>query len=165
MGRARLQMRDGAGSTSDRLVLKWRGAATTQLELGDPVSADAYTLCVYDESGPTPQTLVSATVPPGGMCGTRACWTSVPAKGFKYASRNGAPDGIVRLRVKPGVDDAARTSLTAKGTALDVPALPLALPARAQLRATNGLCQQSVYSTGGVRRNDAQQFSGRADGP
>lgn len=161
--RAKLQIRDLSGSSADRLVLRWRGDATSQPELGDPVATDDYLLCLYDESGPSRTTLVSASLPHGGTCGSRPCWTAVPAKGFEYANATGMPGGVTKLRIKPGLADAARTSLTARGGRLVLPPLPLGFPLRVQLRASNGLCQESVYSSTGVQRNDGRRFTGRAD--
>ena len=48
-----------------------------------------------------------------------------------------------------------------KGANLEVPTLPLRMVV--QLRASNGLCFESGFSSTGMQRNDAGQFKGKSD--
>jgi len=77
LGRGKLQLKDDADDTRDRVKWSWgRGSTTTAAELGNPLASDDYTLCIFDAaSSPTPRLFLDATAPAGGTCadGT-SCW-------------------------------------------------------------------------------------------
>jgi hypothetical protein len=152
------------------LTWKWvKGEATSGAEVGDPLATDAYTFCLYDGGG----TLVSeATAAPGGLCGTsnpKPCWkalgTPPGAKGYKYVHKETNADGVQKLILKPGDAGRAKAIVKAKGAALDAPALPLLLPATAQLQATTGTCWSAAFTTAGVLKNTDTVFAGKASVP
>jgi hypothetical protein len=104
---------------------------------------------------------MTAEVPAGGTCAGRPCWTA-RSKGFRYADRLYAADGIGRLDLQAGVAGRARIGIKGQGPLLDVPALPVAsLPVTAQLRNGNGVCWSSTFST--TRRNDGVQLKATSD--
>ena len=83
-----------ARDSSDAFSWRWqKGAATAVATFGDPLTTDAYTLCVFDESQATPRVLLARAIPPGGTCGKKPCWTGLGrprgAKGFRYADSKG----------------------------------------------------------------------------
>jgi len=102
------------------------------------------------------------SVAPDGLCGTpnpKACWkalgTPPGAKGYRYVDKTGNPEGLQKLILKPGEQGKAKAVLKAKGDDLDMPILPLALPATMQLCATNGTCWTAEFRPEGVQKNEA----------
>ena len=143
-----LMIKDGTPDTRDSLSWRWnKGDATTFAELGDPVNDDAYAFCLYDGGGAL---VLEARAPEGDLCGTKPCWKTVgPAaspRGYLYADRYLTPDGVTRLQVQSGIATRAKASLTAKGTNLATPSLPLTLPLVAQLQ-TTASCFAATYTT------------------
>jgi hypothetical protein len=150
----------------DKPALSWKwgaGAATTLAELGDPVTATGYDLCVYDESGGTPALVLEATAPAGGTCAGRACWRASRA-GFGYANRDLTPSGVAKLSLRPGDEGRARIQLKAKGALLAVPPLPLADDGAVvvQLDNTAGACWEATYSAPALA-SDAFRFKDVSD--
>src|SRR5262249_34789716 len=61
-----LQIKNNADDTKDSILWKWKkGADTAFSALGDPRASDAYSFCVYDESGAAPVLALAATAPAG----------------------------------------------------------------------------------------------------
>ena len=119
-------------------------------------------MCLYDASG-NAQPLLEADVPPGGMCGTRACWKATTTS-FAYRNTVGDPDGVIKLMLKAGVAGRAKVQAKAKGSNLQTPALPLLLPITAQLVIVDGEsreCWQTTFTT--TKVNDT--FRLKAAGP
>lgn len=103
--------------------LKWswtKGAATSPVELGDPLSSTSYRLCLYDGSDTL---LAGYGVQAGGTCGTRPCWKA--KNGFTYRDRQGSAGGVVGFSIKPGDAGKAKISFRGKGASLFVPDLPV----------------------------------------
>ena len=134
--------------------LRWRwarGQATTLADFGDPVHADAYSLCVYDESGATPSTLFSfATVPPG------TTWRA-GRNGFTYKDKLGVADGVTAVNLRTGADGKAEIVVSAKGSHLTLPSLPPPLPLTVQLHG-HGECWGASYVQAGVKKSTASEF-------
>jgi cysteine-rich repeat protein len=158
---AALHIRNWSDDDHDRIVWKWlHGGATTVAEYGDPFSMDAYALCVFDISGATPNRLLSATVPPGGVCGKHPCWVTVGTNRVKYRSATTTPDGITKIVLDGGEEGKARIIVKGKGPLLGPPALPLSLPVRVQLQAENGGCWEATYLPEGIHKNTSEDFWG-----
>ena len=147
LGPSSLKVQDNTGNSHDQVKWIWnRGAQTMLAEFHDPVHSSAtYRVCLYDASG-NPQPLLDADVPPGGTCGLKPCWKPT-ASGFVYKNTPGLPDGVVSLTLKTGVDGRAKIQATAKGTNLQMPALPLTLPVTAQLVIVDGAVTQCWQTT------------------
>src|SRR6185295_7678805 len=77
-GRGRLQLRSTA-----QLKWWWTGAMIAPPDLGSPISASSYTMCLYAQGA----LKMTATAAAGGTCGTKPCWKS-SSGGFKYADKN-----------------------------------------------------------------------------
>lgn len=141
--KARLFLRNKGQDREDRLAWEWRrGQATAKSEFGDPLTANAYTLCIYDASG----LIVHATAPAGGLCGEgRACWKS-GGTGFRYRDGELTPDGLSLVLLKAGPEGKAKILVEGRGAHLRMPALgSMTSPVTAQL--TNGrTCWEAVYS-------------------
>jgi cysteine-rich repeat protein len=134
--------------------LSWRwskGQATTLADLGDPVHADAYALCLYDVSGTVPNTLYRATLPPG------AGWRAARRNGFVYKNKVGVADGVTGITLKAGADGKAKIVVGASGPHLMLPALPLPVPLTVQLRG-HAECWGASYLQAGVKKNTASEF-------
>jgi hypothetical protein len=156
---AKLIIKDTA---SDKDLLKWKwvtGEATTLAELGDPLTTDGWSLCVYDAG-----TRVSSTsLPAGGTCGTKPCWKATKT-GFTYKDKLLTPDGALVGKLKAGVAGKASIGVTAKGPNLETPN-PTAFtgPVQVQLqRADAGICFEAVYSAP-FKKNAGGQFTDAAD--
>ncbi len=167
-----LVLRDRPVDTSDRITWKWRGQATTETDVGDPTTTDAYTLCLFDESGSAPSLVFRASAPAGGTCGNASCWRRVESGGslkrFKYSDRDRTPDGLATMSVAPGTDGRAKIVVGGRGILLSsrpagLPSPPVDLPLRAQLLRGGGACWEATYSSAGVRRNQPGLTSARSD--
>ena len=90
------------------------------------------------------------------LCAGKPCWRSRGDDRVRYQNRERLPDGVDTMQLHAGVAGKARISAKAKGAALDLPALPLALPARVQLQRQNGPCWEATYTT--TQRNDGRRF-------
>jgi hypothetical protein len=159
---SQLQIAIGTQTTRGLLSWKWtKGQATTLADFGNPLAADDYTLCVYDESGPAPSTLFRATVPAGGTCGSKACWKA-SGSGYRYSDRAGTAAGIKKVNLKAGTVGRATTAVKGKGGNLPVGALPtpLPLPLTVQLE-RGGQCWAATFST--ALRNTETKFKGLSD--
>ena len=93
------------------------------------------------------------------MCGARPCWKARGQKGFDYADRSHASDGIETIRLRAGVGGRAKAVLHGKGAGLSrrplgLPTLPLPLPLTVQLRGDSGACFEAQYDAAGVIVND-----------
>jgi cysteine-rich repeat protein len=152
--KAKLKIKAG---DRDVVAWTWKSSAETSLSIfGDPGSTNDYTLCIYDSSG----LLMQFTAPAGSTCKDgKPCWT-LGSKGFKYADRSSAHDGVSKLVLKPGDAGRAKLAMVAKGH-LDLAPLPLTLPVSVQLRAKDGACFQATFDA--AKRNDALRFQATSD--
>ena len=142
-------------SKTPRLGWKWtKGSATTLADFGDPVHADTYALCIYDESGATPRTLLDATVPSG------TSWRAGKS-GFTYKDKVGTAHGVMGLSLRAGASGKSRITVSAKGSHLTLPTVPLVLPVAVQLRG-HGECWGADFLPGGVKKNTATEFNGKS---
>jgi hypothetical protein len=168
-------VRDSAVSDArDRVIWRWlRGEETQFQEFGDPETADAYTLCVYDASGALPRLLLDAQAPPGDLCPAGAvpapCWKafgSPPgARGHRYRDSALTPDGVELVRLTPGAASRAKVIVRAKGPALDMPSpLDIVPPVTVQLQNASA-CWSATYYSAGVIANDAGMFRAKAGLP
>lgn len=162
----RLEITEKTKDSQDALAWKWaNGQGTSAGSFGDPLQTDGMTLCLYDESGATPVLVFGAGVPPNEGCkagGGQSCWKAI-RNGYRYAKKDRRPAGIADLTAKSGKDGRAHLLVRGRGQHLTLPALPLGLPARAQLQSVTGQCWDAVFGPTGVNRNDATRFRGRAD--
>jgi cysteine-rich repeat protein len=158
---AQLQTKSVVAGVKDLLKWKWtKGQATTLTDFGDPVTTDAYALCVY---GPGPATLLGAPIPPGGACGSKPCWKAT-GNGFKYTDKTGAVAGLTGIELKPGDGGKASVQVKGKGSNLPFGSLPqtLPLPLTVQLQ-RDGQCWGATFSAAGATSNADGQFKGKSD--
>ncbi len=134
------------------LVWKWtRGASTASPEFGNPAGGQTgYVLCVYDTSAGTPSLAFRATAPAGGSCRGKPCWKTSASGTVSYTDKDGTPEGLVKLTLKPSAFDQTKITARAKGGNAVLPALPLSqTPAlTVQLRQSGaGPCWESVFAS------------------
>jgi len=148
-------IKNKADNGKDKLIWKWtKGAATTQVEFGDPTTTADYALCFYDGTGAL---LQQANVPPG------TDWAPLGTKGYKYKNQTGAEDGITKIILKGG--DAGKSKALVKGKGVNLPDfdsnLPITnLPLVVQLRNnSSGICWAGSFAT--PKKNQADQFSAK----
>jgi hypothetical protein len=134
----------------------------------DPTLQHDYTLCLYDESGPTPSLLFRATAPAGGTCGSGPCWEEREncgsrSCGVKYKDGEFSPEGVQKLVAT----NRTLLKFLGRGASLSnrpggLPALPLPLPIRAQLQVREGgICWEAEYTA--ATANSSQVFRARTD--
>jgi len=115
-GKAKLVLKQQSPAEAT-LLWKWtKGPATTKAEYGDPLGADDYVLCLYEDGSLSE----SFDVPAGGTCGNRDCWKEI-AKGFKYKDKALTPDGVLNLKLLEGGNGEAKIKLKGKGVNLALP--------------------------------------------
>jgi hypothetical protein len=149
------------GSTPARNSIKWswnKGEETLPAALGDPFNDTSYAFCVYDGSG---NAVLSAHASHGGTCAGFPCWRELTGSGppVEYYHRQSNDDGLIRLRLGPGADGAARVAALLKGVNLDLPAQPLNGPVTAQVQSSLGECWTAEYDDF-ITKNTGTKFVG-----
>src|SRR5262249_13631246 len=92
--------------------LKKLTTATVQGTFGNPVSGTtSYAICVYDQ-GATLRAQMQVNRA-GQLCGTRACWSVISTKGYRYADKTASADGTSKITGKGG--DPTEGQIQAKG--------------------------------------------------
>jgi hypothetical protein len=119
-GKAKLTLVDRSPSDKDKIIFTWtKGEATSLSDFGDPLTTDAYDLCLY-EDGVLQQ---GFEIPAAGTCDGRPCW-STAGSGLSYRDKELTPDGIATVKLTPGdVDGKSKLKVTGKGTRLGLPAV------------------------------------------
>jgi len=155
-----LILKDKTPDTGDSFGWKWlRGEEIALAALGDPLATTSHRACVWDGASAV---VFDAQIPPGGTCGTNACWKSLGANGFKYIDKAATQAGIQKVVLKPGAAGSAKAIVKGKGIGLAMPDLPLAMRVTAQLIASSGECWTATFETGGLKTNVDAEFSGKA---
>jgi cysteine-rich repeat protein len=165
-GRSQILLRDRTPDRSDRLIWKWKkGPASSLVDFGDPVNGSTtYSFCVYDDIGGEFRIALRATVPPGGTCGNKPCWSSLGDRGFRYKDKQLTPDGIDQIRLRMTSGGQASISLKAKGENLEMSTLPLQQDTRvvAELKNDEGVCWAAHYEAPALR-NQTDEFKDKSD--
>lgn len=156
-GASALVISRGSTAAADKLGWKWSSGMLGAI--GDPINTDDYALCIFDGTG---QVALSALAPSGGQCGGKPCWAAL-ASGVKYKDKVATPSGLTSLTVKSASGGLGKLAMKGKGVTLDLPLLPLGLPARVQLHAGNGECWESTFSSTGASQSDSIHFKGSSD--
>jgi cysteine-rich repeat protein len=159
-GQASLLLRDRMPDEKDGLKWKWkRGATTPRSDFGSPTAITGYQLCIYNGASAL---VSSAAIPAGGLCAGRPCWKAT-GTGFKYVDKDATPRGITRVTLREGTTPGqAKILVKGKGVNLDMPTLPLGQPVTVQLRNSQGVCWEAVFSAPALR-NQLDQFKDKSD--
>jgi hypothetical protein len=162
-GKSKLALRaDPLAPAKSKLSWQWSGSGPLPLEdLGDPLAATGYTLCVLDHPGGTPTVRFHRTAPAGGTCGTKACW-GARGPGYRYRDRDGTPEGVTAMSLRAATAGPGRVRMKGKGALLALPALGLTPPVVARLvRSDAPVCWEATYST--PTDNGAGSFRASSD--
>jgi len=147
-----LGLTEQASGNGDRLTWKWKPGATAKSDFGDPLTSTDYQLCIYDAAG---RTVAHASAPAGGGCGERPCWSASATK-FSYRRRD------LRLTLRANGAGKAAIAVRGRGLLLDLAALPADQPLTVQLKNSDGICWEAVYSAP-AKQNDTARFRDRSD--
>lgn len=169
-GKNTVRVKPNLNASRSKFQWNWKRGTTPllQTDLGDPVNGStSYTLCLYDQSGPTTYSLaMGLSVAPGGTCGTRPCWKALGTTGWTYRNRSGDGSGVTKLVLRGG--SAGRPSLQLAATGASLP-LPTPVSSTqffhqsptviAQLHGSNpASCWSSTFDAASTKKNDGRQF-------
>jgi len=159
--RAQLQLKGNVDPSRNQLTWKWqRGEELLQSDLGDPVTATTYYLCIYDQTGSTPALVGTLQIDPN------AAWASKDPKGFNYKDKLGTEDGVQKGKLKTGVAGKSQAQVKAKGVNLP---MPVAIGGGAYFDADPSVVAQLVTSQGKcwttefavATKNDESQYKAK----
>ncbi|MEO8604928.1 MAG: PQQ-dependent sugar dehydrogenase [bacterium] len=151
-----IAIKQNADPNKSKLLWKWlKGPALNQSDFGNPVSgASSYSLCAYAGTS----AVVSVGYP--GVTG----WKTAGTTGYKYADKTLASDGALKASLKAGATDKSKLLLKAKGSNLDVSALPLGIVSSLTVqlvRSDAAQCWEAVFPAVAVKKDDAAQFKAK----
>jgi hypothetical protein len=160
--------RPALSTASDKVAWKWLSSGAVAVpDFGDPTTATAYSLCVYDANG----LVASAPAPAGGTCaGGKPCW-STGSTGANYSQKTAI--GSVKMSLTAGGPGHGKIGVKAKGFPLAVvrpvnggqpiQGVPFVPPLVAQLvRQDSGGCWEATY-TNPPLVNTATKFKAKSD--
>jgi hypothetical protein len=140
-------------SKKGTMEYRWtRGDATTTADFGDPLQFTSYLLCIIDfkQGFPFIETCAEA---PAGTLGWRE-----KGNGYKYRAKDGAPDGLTRLKLRRG--EQRRGKITSLGKGMDFE-LPLEQdPEVDVLVLGNNICWQGRF-VDEAKKSDAEVFKAK----
>lgn len=150
-----------AGKEKLKVVFTKLQSAVTPSQFGDPVNGTtAYNVCVYDAAN---QLRGEYTVDRAGdICGNgKPCWAAVPNKGYKYADKATAADGILKMSVSGGAALKGKVIVGGKNLGTLPTGVAAALAgqpsATVQVLASDGICVGMTLGT--VKKADGLIFS------
>jgi hypothetical protein len=151
-------------SIDDKLTWKWlKGPALSQSNLGDPLTANGFRMCVYDSGG----LVADLKVDGAGLCGGDPCWKAIGDRGYKYKDRNAVSDGVFTLIAKGGDSGKAKLLLKGRGSNLPLPALPLDDSSGVTVQLlrddVNSPCWQAFFPSSIANETDA--FKAKVESP
>ena len=154
--RALLLIDNRSPDTKDKLAWTWKkGAITTASDIGDPTTATAYTLCLYDNVGGVPQRRLMQTIPPSSR------WKAF-SRGYRYRDKTLSAGGLESITLTQGAAGKSSISVRGKGAPLSLPGLPLSKQPNVtiQLMSPNA-CWTSTFSL--PVENSLARFKAKSD--
>jgi len=142
--------------TKDKLAWTWKkGAITTASDIGDPTTATAYTLCLYDNVGGVPQRRLMQTIPPSSR------WKAF-SRGYRYRDKTLSAGGLESITLTQGAAGKSSVSVRGRGAPLNLPGLPLSKQPNVtiQLMSPNA-CWTSTFSL--PVENSLARFKAKSD--
>ena len=159
----KFQVKDSATAGSDTLSWQWgRGDAFDQADLGTPLAATTYTLCVYDKTATVPSLAASIDI-----TASSTLWADKDPKGLGYKDKAGSSDGVTSALLKTGADGKTKLKLKAGGAGLLLPAAAGATffdqspDVVVQLVNSEGSCWTSAFDAADTTKNDAGGFKAK----
>lgn len=160
--RASLHIRDAALDDRDQIRWEFRSRERLdEIDLGDPIGARSYSLCLYDDRDSLPKLIAALPVRPG------AEWRRRGSEGFIYRDGSARQRGVRRVRLTTDGAGGTRISIIASGEAVPIPAPVgvnrlLAQDGHVQVQLINdetSTCWASEFAT--AARNDVSRFRAR----
>jgi hypothetical protein len=152
-----------ANSERNRLQWRWRGGeATMGADLGSPLGASDYAVCLYAQADATPHLVLATEIPGAESCGNKSCWR--PGRRgdrIAYIDDEGRHEGVTDLRVEARAAGKSELVVQAAGSRLAVPPLPLARPLLLQVNAEPGACFEATFDAAGTSRADGTSIRAR----
>jgi len=143
------------GGTKNKAVWKWTSTAGIDpATLPDPTDRADYALCLYEDV--TGTRLGELVVP-----ADRAKWEQrKKADGLQYKDKETTAAGVSKVLIRE-TSTKAIALVKAKGDNVPAMALPAVAPVVAQLtNGETGLCWQTTFTAGDVKKNDGVQLVG-----
>jgi len=113
-GGSSVRLLRGIDPAGKLLLWKWSYGMIVPGDFGDPVFSTNFALCIYRDGAP----IFSAGIHPS------ASFWKQTSSGFKFSYPLANPDGILKMNLRSGFDD-AKITVKGKGANLDLPALPM----------------------------------------
>ena len=87
---------------------------------GDPVTGTTrYEICIYDG---TKELRGEYTIGrAGALCGTLSCWSTMSDRGYKYADKSSASDGVLKMQLAGGDVGKGKITIVGRNTASTMP--------------------------------------------
>jgi hypothetical protein len=127
-------------------------------DFGDPSAGELLELCVYDQTAPGTYALILGGAP--SVSGGGA-WTG-SARGWKFQSTTGGPDGIIGITLKAGTAPLqAKVRVKARNSPSFGPLPAAGDTIIAQFRTSLGTCWGGSFSTPSV--SSATEFRAKSD--
>jgi hypothetical protein len=107
---------------------------------------------------------MSATVPPGGMCGPKPCW-KVSGSGALYKNTTLSTNGLSEIKLKGDpIPGKALLQVKGKGPNLPVPTMPFSQDPSVimQLVSDAGVCWETTFAPSATK-NLPTQFDDKTD--
>lgn len=109
-----------AGKEKMKVKLTKLQSAVTQSQFGNPVSGTtSYAICIYDAANQLKGIYTVARA--GDTCGGAPCWSAISDKGYKYADKSGAADGILKMKLNGGDAGKGKIKVIGKNTTGQLP--------------------------------------------
>ena len=164
-GKSSVAVKTFADPTHDQLQWKWKSKGdTVAADFGNPLAADKYALCLYDQSETaTPRLRIDAALDPDADCGNLPCWTPRGNGGYSYRNRSLSPSGVKTGLLRASDSGSAKLGVKAKGTLIGRPDLPASGRVTVQLHrvGTAHECWSADFSS--PTANGTGAYSARSD--
>ncbi len=163
-GKATLAITNDVLDTKDRMTWKWTKGVATLGDVGDPLAATDYALCIYDRSGPSgaDRLRLSARAPHGGTCAGKPCWKAT-SSGAKYGDKELTPDGARTIGLKAGATGGSTITVKGQGAGLGVSGLPFTTPITVQLVTSDAACFGASYGATLPSSDPARTLKAKSD--
>lgn len=144
----------------DKLLWTWdSSAAVSADDLGNPVLATSYDVCIYSGGA----NVLSSVVPTDGSCGDGSCWRET-SSGYRYSGDRTDSEGIRVMQLASGAAGQARIVVRGKGPLLEMPdSVMLATPVLFQVvrRDAPSVCWEATFST--TLASNPERFKAQSD--
>lgn len=154
--KATLKAKQGSDPAKSKLIWKWlNGPSLTQGDFGDPLAGTAYSLCLY---AGTASAGIDIAIP--AFTG----WKTVSTSGYKFTDKTAAGDGAFKASLKAGTAGKSKLLVKAKGSNLDLAALPLNVASQLTVqlvRNDDPACWEATFPAASITTDDGSQVKAK----